>query len=187
MPNQAISQLNAASTLTGAEIVPIVQSGTTVRTTVTSINNAVFAYGSFFNSASQTLAAGENAISHSSAQTFNSGITLNSDRLGFTIISGGFYTLTANINVTGSGANNTLNIYPKVGGATSSFSSISFLSSGSNSNPTSFDVNFLLSCSAGTTVGLFVTGSTSTLLFSTPSTGTTPGIPSISTYIHRVG
>ena len=187
MPNQAISQLNSAGALTGAEIVPIVQSGTTVRTTINAINNQVFAYGSFFNSASQTLATGENAISHSSAQTFNSGITLNADRLGFTVANGGFYTLTANVNVTGSGVDNTLRVYPKINNLTSSFSSITFLSSGSNSNPTSFDINFLLSCSSGATVQLFATGSTSVLLFSTPATGTTPGVPSITTYIHRVG
>lgn len=186
MPNQAISQLTPAGALTGAEIVPIVQSGTTVRTTINAINNQVLAYGSFFNSASQTLAAGENAISHSSAQTFNSGITLNADRLGFTVTNGGFYTLTANINVTGSGIDNTLRIYPKVNSATSSFSSIAFLSSGSNSNPTSFDVNFLLSCSSGATVQLFATGS-NTLLFAGAASGIVPAIPSITTYIHRVG
>jgi len=187
MPNQAISQLGVASTLTGTEIVPIVQSGTTVQTTVNNINSTFTFFGSFFNSASQTLVAGENAISHSSAQTFNSGITLNSNRLGFTVASGGFYTLTANINVTGSGADNTLRIYPKVNSATSSFSSIAFLSSGSNSNPTSFDVNFLLSCSSGATVQLFATGSTSTLLFAGAASGIVPAIPSITTYIHRVG
>lgn len=187
MPNQAISQLNPAGALTGAEIVPIVQSGTTFRTTINAINNQVFAYGSFFNSASQTLAAGENAISHSSAQTFNSGITLNADRLGFTVTNGGFYTLTANINVTGSGVDNTLRIYPKVNSITQSNSSITFLSSGSNSNSTSFDVNFLLSCSSGATVQLFATGSTSTLLFAGAASGIVPAIPSITTYIHRVG
>lgn len=186
MPNQAISQLNPAGALIGTEIVPIVQSGTTVRTTINAINNQVFAYGSFFNSASQTLAAGENAISHSSAQTFNSGIALNADRLGFTVASGGFYTLTSNINVTGSGPDNTLRIYPKVNSITQSNSSITFLSSGSNSNPTSFDVNFLLSCSSGATVQLFATGS-NTLLFAGAASGIVPAIPSITTYIHRVG
>jgi len=186
MPNQAISQLGAASTLTGTEIVPIVQSGTTVQTTVNNINSTFTFFGSFFNSASQTLATGENAISHSSAQTFNSGITLNSNRLGFTVASGGFYTLTANINVTGSGVDNTLRIYPKVNSITQSNSSITFLSSGSNSNSTSFDVNFLLSCSNGATVQLFATGS-STLLFAGAASGIVPAIPSITTYIHRVG
>lgn len=186
MPNQAISQLGVASPLTGAEIVPIVQSGTTVQTTVNNINSTFTFFGSFFNSASQTLATGENAISHSSAQTFNSGITLNSNRLGFTVASGGFYTLTANINVTGSGADNTLRIYPKVNSITQSNSSITFLSSGSNSNSTSFDVNFLLSCSSGATVQLFATGS-NTLLFAGTASGIVPAIPSITTYMHRVG
>lgn len=76
MADQKISAMPSASTLTGAELVPLVQSGANVQATVQAIKGFGRVYGAFSDSGSQT-----GSVSAGTAMTFNStdvvdGITL---------------------------------------------------------------------------------------------------------------
>lgn len=78
MADQKISAMPTASTLTGAELVPLVQGGVNVKATLNAVNNANRAYGAFSDSADQT-----GNLSNGTAMLFNStdvadGVTLAS-------------------------------------------------------------------------------------------------------------
>lgn len=76
MADQKISAMPNASTLTGAELVPLVQSGANVKVTLQNIRNFDNAYGGFSDSTDQT-----GSVSAGTVMTFNTidvadGITL---------------------------------------------------------------------------------------------------------------
>ena len=76
MADQKISAMPNASTLTGAELVPLVQSGANVKVTLQNIRNFGNAYGGFSDSTDQT-----GSVSAGTVMTFNTidvadGITL---------------------------------------------------------------------------------------------------------------
>lgn len=78
MSDQKISAMPAAATLTGAELVPLVQSGANVQTTLNAIRAFDNAYGGFSDGTDQT-----GSISAGTVMTFNTvdvadGITLTS-------------------------------------------------------------------------------------------------------------
>lgn len=79
MADQKISAMPSASTLTGAELVPLVQSGANVQTTVSSLINSGRVYGAWSDSTSQSgnLTAGV-------PMTFNSTDVAD----GITVVSG---------------------------------------------------------------------------------------------------
>lgn len=92
MADQKISAMPSASTLTGAELVPLVQGGANVRTNVSALRLFGAAYGGFSDATDQT-----GSISSGTAVTFDTidvadGITLaSSSRL--TVPSNGIYNL----------------------------------------------------------------------------------------------
>jgi hypothetical protein len=57
MANTKISAMTAASTLTGAELVPLVQSGANVQTTIDDINAVITNHGSFYSVLDQNYVA----------------------------------------------------------------------------------------------------------------------------------
>jgi hypothetical protein len=76
LADQKISAMPSAATLTGAELVPLVQSGANVQATLESIRNFTNAYGGFSDSSDQT-----GSVSAGTVMTFNTidvldGITL---------------------------------------------------------------------------------------------------------------
>lgn len=78
MANTKISAMTNASTLTGAEFVPLVQGGANVKATVADLNAYAHAYGAFSDSTDQT-----GSITVGTAMTFNTtdiadGVTLAS-------------------------------------------------------------------------------------------------------------
>lgn len=78
MADQKISAMPSASTLTGAELVPLVQSGANVKATLDTIRAYDSSYGAFSSSADQT-----GSVSAGTAMTFTGtdvadGITLSS-------------------------------------------------------------------------------------------------------------
>lgn len=79
MADQKISAMPSAATLTGAELVPLVQSGANVQATLASVRALDAAYGAFSSSQDQT-----GSISAGTAMTFNS--TDIAD--GVTVVSG---------------------------------------------------------------------------------------------------
>jgi hypothetical protein len=92
MADQKISAMPTASTLTGAELVPMVQSGANVKTTLDAIRAYGAAYGAFSDATDQT-----GSVSAGTVVTFDTvdvadGITLanNSD---ITVPSDGIYSL----------------------------------------------------------------------------------------------
>lgn len=90
MADQKISAMPSAAALTGAELVPLVQGGANVQTTVSAFNAFNHAYGAFSSSTDQT-----GSISAGTAMTFDTtditdGVTLvSSSRL--TVPSTGVY------------------------------------------------------------------------------------------------
>lgn len=66
MADQKISAMPAAAALTGAELVPLVQSGANVRTTISSLAQFAHNYGAFSDTTDQT-----GSISAGTAITFN--------------------------------------------------------------------------------------------------------------------
>ena len=78
MADQKISAMPSASTLTGAELIPMVQGGANVQATLSEINASARAYGAFSSNTDQT-----GSISAGTAMTFTStdvgdGVTLSS-------------------------------------------------------------------------------------------------------------
>jgi hypothetical protein len=67
MADQKISAMPSASTLTGAELVPLVQSGANVQATLSAVRALDAAYGAFSSSLDQT-----GSVSAGTAMTFNS-------------------------------------------------------------------------------------------------------------------
>ena len=67
MADQKISAMPTAATLTGTELVPLVQSGANVKATLDSLRNFDNAYGAFSSNVDQT-----GSISAGTAMTFNS-------------------------------------------------------------------------------------------------------------------
>lgn len=67
MADQKISAMPSAATLTGAELVPLVQSGANVQATLSALTSFDNAYGAFSSSVDQT-----GSISAGTAMTFNS-------------------------------------------------------------------------------------------------------------------
>ena len=67
MADQKISAMPSAATLTGAELVPLVQSGANVQTTLSALTSFGNSYGAFSSSVDQT-----GSISAGTAMTFNS-------------------------------------------------------------------------------------------------------------------
>lgn len=92
MADQKISAMPSAATLTGAELVPLVQSGANVQATLSAVRALDAAYGAFSSSQDQT-----GSISAGTAMTFNStdiadGITVvSSSRI--TVPNDGIYNL----------------------------------------------------------------------------------------------
>jgi hypothetical protein len=79
MADTKISAMPTAATLTGAELVPLVQSGANVKATLSTLRSFSAAYGGFSSSADQT-----GSVSSGTAMTFTStdiadGITLAND------------------------------------------------------------------------------------------------------------
>ena len=92
MADQKISAMPNAATLTGAELVPLVQSGANVKATLDTLRAYDSSYGAFSSSAQQT-----GSITVGTAMTFNSvdvadGITLASNSR-LTVPSTGIYNL----------------------------------------------------------------------------------------------
>lgn len=92
MADQKISAMPSAATLTGAELVPLVQSGANVKATLNSIRAFDNAYGGFSDSTDQT-----GSISAGTVMTFNTvdvsdGVTLVSSSQ-ITVPNTGKYTL----------------------------------------------------------------------------------------------
>jgi len=67
LADQKISAMPTAATLTGAELIPVVQSGANVKATLDSLRNFDNAYGAFSSNVDQT-----GSISAGTAMTFNS-------------------------------------------------------------------------------------------------------------------
>ena len=92
MSDQKISAMPTAATLTGTELVPLVQSGANVKATLDSLRNFDNAYGAFSSNVDQT-----GSISAGTAMTFNSvdvadGVTVaSSSRI--TVPNAGIYNL----------------------------------------------------------------------------------------------
>ena len=92
MADQKISAMPTAATLTGAELIPMVQSGANVKATLDSLRNFDNAYGAFSSNVDQT-----GSISAGTAMTFNSvdvsdGVTVaSSSRI--TVPNAGIYNL----------------------------------------------------------------------------------------------
>lgn len=92
MADQKISAMPTAATLTGTELVPLVQSGANVKATLDSLRNFDNAYGAFSSNVDQT-----GSISAGTAMTFNSvdvadGVTVaSSSRI--TVPNAGIYNL----------------------------------------------------------------------------------------------
>jgi hypothetical protein len=92
MADQKISAMPTAATLTGAELVPMVQSGANVKATLDSLRNFDNAYGAFSSNVDQA-----GSISAGTAMTFNSvdvadGVTVaSSSRI--TVPNAGIYNL----------------------------------------------------------------------------------------------
>jgi hypothetical protein len=92
MSDQKISAMPAAATLTGAELVPLVQSGANVRSTISSLRAFANNYGGFSSTLDQT-----GSISAGTAVTYNTvdisdGITVASNSR-ITVPSTGIYNL----------------------------------------------------------------------------------------------
>jgi hypothetical protein len=90
MADQKISAMPSALTLTGAELIPMVQSGANVKATLDSIRNFDNAYGGFSDSTDQI-----GSISAGTVMTFNTidvagGITLV-DGSKMTVVNAGIY------------------------------------------------------------------------------------------------
>lgn len=92
MADQKISAMPAASTLTGAELVPLVQGGANVKATLSAVRALDAAYGAFSSSQDQT-----GSVSAGTAITFNStdiadGVTVVSNSR-ITVPNDGIYNL----------------------------------------------------------------------------------------------
>jgi hypothetical protein len=92
MADQKISAMPSASTLTGAELVPLVQGGANVQATLSSVRALDAAYGAFSSSQDQT-----GSVSAGTAITFNStdiadGVTVVSNSR-ITVPNDGIYNL----------------------------------------------------------------------------------------------
>lgn len=92
MPDQKISAMPAAATLTGAELVPMVQSGANVQATIATLRGFAADYGAWSDSTDQT-----GNISAGTVVTFNTidvadGLTLV-DNSKMTVVNAGIYSL----------------------------------------------------------------------------------------------
>lgn len=81
MANQTISQLPAAGALTGAELVPIVQNGGTVQTTVAAIAASPVLTGTFITATSQPLLTNSRLLS-----TSGTGLSLTDNGAGANVV-----------------------------------------------------------------------------------------------------
>ena len=81
MANQTISQLPAAGALTGAELVPIVQDGGTVQTTVAAIAASPVLTGTFITATSQPLLTNSRLLS-----TSGTGLSLTDNGAGANVV-----------------------------------------------------------------------------------------------------
>ena len=76
MADQKISAMPSASTLTGAELIPLVQSGVNVQTSLITIRNFDNAYGAWSDSTDQTGSISTGTVMTYNTQDVSDGITL---------------------------------------------------------------------------------------------------------------
>lgn len=79
MADQKISAMPSATTLTGAELVPLVQSGANVQTTVATLKAFATAYGAFSDSSAQTGNVSAGTAMIFSSVDVNDGVTIASN------------------------------------------------------------------------------------------------------------
>lgn len=78
MADQKISAMPSAATLTGAELVPLVQSGANVKATLSSLNALNHAYGAFSDNTDQTGSVSAGTAMLFSSTDITDGVTLAS-------------------------------------------------------------------------------------------------------------
>ena len=191
MPNLPISQLPAASALTGTELFATVQGGITKYTTMNAIYNNVSSsvyYGSFYDTASHsaTLANTNYIISHSSTD-FAYGVSLIENGK-IKVDNAGKYTLISSLQIKHTaGGDETISVFPRINGNDVPNSNTDLYIAGNNSI-TLFTINYFFNLNANDVIELVWSATDTDLqLFYTGSrtNPVRPATPSIITTIAR--
>lgn len=92
MADQKISAMPSAATLTGAELIPLVQSGANVQATVADLNAYAHAYGAFSDVTDQSVIANTATVINIGSTDFASGVSIV-DGSKITVAGAGKYNL----------------------------------------------------------------------------------------------